>query len=866
MAIINEILFNCLFDFKLENMNKVFLLIFLTCVISISIVSAHGINDSTSWCDTANCDSTWNYRKKITIDYTKVGTDNTPGYIADFPILLNFTGSHFADLEDSAQSDARDLRFTDLQGNELDWEIEEFDTTNDKMAVWVQANSTGISKSANTIMYVYYKNPVDDEGTITGDSAASTASDSSVWDSSYTGVYHLDDASFGANSVNDSTGNDDLSSLGWDSSASVYGISSLALDFDGNKELDTTNGKNFYNTNGLTVESWIKSDDPTTCNPITTVWKEQNTKRGFNLSVGCTNGKITFQGSADGTAETTITGSTAISAGNWQHVVGTFDGTNLNLFHNGTLDSSVALASLNKPNGIKLNVGTFVSSSDNFDGVIDELRISDSARDSDYIVTTYNNLASPTTFYSIGVEDDGAPEVPVLDITRTSRNTFTISWDTISDSGADVLSYFRINSIVNGGTTYFNYTSPSDPPNATSYNTKTSCSGDGEFKIRAVNSVRASNFSNTVFDETPACRDNSATPEILGVGIYDSTTNYNLPPDTDSHDYYLFDEFDDHVTKNTYTDTEFSIATRVAYEDGLDDIASYAVYLNNRDFYSSKESGETSIFWDNGKLDWDEEKKPELKITDEHELIKDTHFSVIKNGDDKWMIFNITFEKPMEESDVIIDVWDADRNSRIIKLNGIEVLEKPPDEPTPDEPTPDEPTPDEPTPAHQVNVLESNSELEMQVEGNSITWKNIDVIDHIVELSSPDTGNIFYYTTLAPKMSSTKQFLTEGTFDFVCSYHPWVNGVIEVREFDSKIFSDNLKEDSKRDRNEMIARYAGFSTETVSDEEFLKSFDIDAKHTPKYLKEIVELLYREKMTQKHFEDILSYLVEKQVIR
>lgn len=64
--------------------------------------------------------SSWNYRKTITIDSTKVAANLT-----DFPILINTTDT---DLRDDAQEDGDDILFTSSDGTtKLSHEIEKFD-------------------------------------------------------------------------------------------------------------------------------------------------------------------------------------------------------------------------------------------------------------------------------------------------------------------------------------------------------------------------------------------------------------------------------------------------------------------------------------------------------------------------------------------------------------------------------------------------------------------------------------------------------------------------------------------------------------------------------------------------------------------
>ncbi|MEA3488318.1 MAG: hypothetical protein U9R10_03585, partial [Euryarchaeota archaeon] len=51
---------------------------------------------------------------------------------------------------------------------------------------------------------------------------------------------------------------------------------------------------------------------------------------------------------------------------------------------------------------------------------IDEVRISDTARNADWIQTSYNNQNNPSSFYDVGAEesttDPGIPEFPTMSL------------------------------------------------------------------------------------------------------------------------------------------------------------------------------------------------------------------------------------------------------------------------------------------------------------------------------------------------------------------------------------------------------------------------------------------------------------------
>jgi len=88
----------------------------------------------------------WTYRKKITIDHTKVAADLT-----GFPVLVETTDS---DLASHAQNDGDDIAFVDGSGGQLAHEIEFYGGGSGHLVAWVRVPS--LSSTVDTVLYMYY--------------------------------------------------------------------------------------------------------------------------------------------------------------------------------------------------------------------------------------------------------------------------------------------------------------------------------------------------------------------------------------------------------------------------------------------------------------------------------------------------------------------------------------------------------------------------------------------------------------------------------------------------------------------------------------------------------------------------------------
>jgi hypothetical protein len=122
--------------------------------------------------------SWWNndflYRKKITIDHTKISEN-----LKNFPILISLNSD--SDLASWACDDGSDIVFIDQNNIRLNHEIESFNGSSGSLICWV--NITRLSSINNTKLYMYY-----------GDPACKISQNiSSVWDSNFILVHHLNE-------------------------------------------------------------------------------------------------------------------------------------------------------------------------------------------------------------------------------------------------------------------------------------------------------------------------------------------------------------------------------------------------------------------------------------------------------------------------------------------------------------------------------------------------------------------------------------------------------------------------------------------------------------------------------------------------
>ena len=352
--------------------------------------------------------SDWGYKKAIEIDHNKVVATLT-----NFPVLISITDT---DLMDDAQNDGDDIAFF-LGTTQLAHEIESFKGTTGELQAWVKV--TSLSSDTSITIYMYYGNAT----------CESQENVEAVWDDNFKMVQHLNETS-GIHKDSTLNGND----------GAPIGVTQTAIgkidgadDFDGTNDYVNCGSKTSLDITGdITIETWAKSDSFASWSEIVSKRDDKPTQSAnYDLRFGhhgtsALYNQIQFYW-RNGNWQVYTTDST-YTTGAWYHIVATREGTDLpKIYVNGVLAggtctfgncNNAMLADTND-----LNLGAGIDSNGNynwiFDGIIDEVRISDTARSADWIETSYNNQNDPSSFITVGDEqttDPGIPEFPTMSL------------------------------------------------------------------------------------------------------------------------------------------------------------------------------------------------------------------------------------------------------------------------------------------------------------------------------------------------------------------------------------------------------------------------------------------------------------------
>ena len=400
--------------------------------------------------------SAWSYRKKITVDFTKVDANQN-----DFPVYVNLSdlgANFFANVESSGGDDGGDIRVTNSDGTtELPREIVAINVGTQTGELHFEADF--LSSTVNTDFYIYYGNAAASEPL-----RSSTYGKDEVWANGYVGVWHLEESpGNGVAGHDDSTGNPNDGTPqnfgGAGSTTSATGKIGGADDLDGVDDYINVGSDAVLDDLGpLTISAWIMPDTygasgapsiatkrDLASNAGRWLFEVDNTTPEVN-TIAFVKDHVTT--GLDVPSANSVLQITPVA---WQHVVATWDGSInasgvLLYVDGGETLYGATISAVGAPvtdAAIDLSFGARTDGSAALHSTMDEIRVSSSARLASWIKTEFNNQNNPGVggFLS-GIEsqethsaDEDTP-LTGLDKLTTKRVRIEISNEGAASSGS----------------------------------------------------------------------------------------------------------------------------------------------------------------------------------------------------------------------------------------------------------------------------------------------------------------------------------------------------------------------------------------------------------------------------------------------
>ncbi len=385
------------------------------------------ICNASDWYEDPVLGLAWDYKQAVTINSGMTTKD-----LENFPVLIKITDQSNLVFV-NAQADGDDIVFTDSAGAKLDHEIEKFDLAAGELAAWVKLPV--LSASADTLIYMYYDNE--------DINLPEQQNKEAVWDSNYVMVQHLsettgrhfDSTSYGNSSGSDTESGVTVTSQGQEIFQTPQGAVKAKIggadEFDGVNDFINIRDKGFESyldlvgNTSVTYSAWIYSmQNQNNRGGILSKNSPGTGYRGFGLDgLDCyASASYSLKASpADWWHGTVCSDENAVTPNRWDYVVYTYDkddGTG-QIYVNGVQNGTSSNQSFTTYDTYAdLQIGKWMFG--NFDGFIDEVRISNTARSTDWIAAEYRNQNNPEDYIRFSTtellctDDDGDGYISIM--------------------------------------------------------------------------------------------------------------------------------------------------------------------------------------------------------------------------------------------------------------------------------------------------------------------------------------------------------------------------------------------------------------------------------------------------------------------
>lgn len=232
---------------------------------------------------------------------------------------------------------------------------------------------------------------------------------SAVWDTHYKGVWHFPDGT--TLTVNDSTGNTNNGAIVGAVTATAGQVAGAANNLTaGSNGIRVADAASLRIASRLTISYWLKQSVRNSNGSIVIQKRDPlNPASGYNYgSYLDSAGVLSFQFN-DGSYRTFSDSGGTIPVNTWTYctvVVDETAGTKLTFYRNGVPSSTPAYSGALPNSGTSAlqitNYDQFLGGVFPIDGALDEVRLSDTARSSDWILTEYRNQSTPGLYITVG--------------------------------------------------------------------------------------------------------------------------------------------------------------------------------------------------------------------------------------------------------------------------------------------------------------------------------------------------------------------------------------------------------------------------------------------------------------------------------
>jgi len=339
----------------------------------------------------------WSSSEEMTIDNTKVSGSAD---LTDFPVLIkdgNLADDVYSGVT-MGSGKPKDLRFsTDSDGaTKLNFEVVSFDATNKESEIWVKIPT--VDYNDDTTIYAWYGN----SSASYPDADDADEGSEGVWNGGYKAVWHLNNDPIGT--IYDSTSNsNDGTSFGSMTSGDLVDAKiGKGIEFDGSNDgIDMGNGASINALTEKTLSCWIKATNWTSSDYPYLI--AQRDAGGSVWTLNGTNSSNDFAIFNPGSTTAIAKINPEPSSGSFHYISASINSSNVpNMYIDGSEVSYAAQttgASLRTDSAIHIILGNKGGGDREYQGIIEEVRITNTTLSEDWHATEYNNQNEPSTFW-----------------------------------------------------------------------------------------------------------------------------------------------------------------------------------------------------------------------------------------------------------------------------------------------------------------------------------------------------------------------------------------------------------------------------------------------------------------------------------
>ncbi len=369
-------------------------------------------------------DSNWNYRVKVEVNRTKVGTTTA---VTSFPVYLDLDLLP-TDFWSNVNATGSDIRVVESdETTETPFELVTFATTTTTGELHFLADA--LATTSTSTFYIYYGNP-----SAAAYATSSTYGASNVW-TKYSAVYHFQQSS--GNRFDSASSSQTMTNVNVAASTTSKIYTGSDFEHSSTAVLNRADSATYDFGEDFSITGWFNTESIPASGVVKGLIAKDDLASARSWSTDLYNNagsqkvRMFVSGNSTGSKYDEFTWTRTLTTNNWFHLAFTYDISNSRATRGVLWENNVSQGS-----GSVVNAGASFSSIYNgtaltaignysnpafteyYDGVMDEIRFSRQVFDLAWITTEYNNQSSPSTFVVIGAQES-EPVVggsPVQDI------------------------------------------------------------------------------------------------------------------------------------------------------------------------------------------------------------------------------------------------------------------------------------------------------------------------------------------------------------------------------------------------------------------------------------------------------------------